>query len=191
MSLNSPFTMHSIRSLAAAQQTTGQARGAAEGQAWRFDPLSFALGLVIALVLLALVYRYREPLGHKWEQTKEKAAQLRRRLTANMSTRYSTNVIEAAQTTHVFAGLAPFDRIHVETLLQVPLASAGDDSEHRTLSPLEAIRACERVLIVGRPGSGRTTLLNYLLVFHANRLRTVGEKERVPFMSICRRWPVS
>jgi HEAT repeat protein len=147
---------------------------------WAFDPVSFVIGLVVALLLVGLTYRYRARLVQFRNQIKEKAKQLRQRLTANMATRYSENAIENAQAMHLFGALASLDKIYVETRLYAPLAPPSDTSEDLSLSPLQAVQACNRLVFIGRPGSGRTTLLSHLLLLQANKARVSKESEPVP-----------
>jgi HEAT repeat protein/energy-coupling factor transporter ATP-binding protein EcfA2 len=147
---------------------------------WRFDPISFAIGLVVALLLLGLIYRYRVQIAQRWDQAKKKANQLRQRLTASMAARYSASAVETAQAMHLLGAMASLDQIYVETQLYAPLTPATDETERLSLSPLQAIQAGDRLVIIGRPGSGRTTLLNHLLLLQAGRLHAAGEDERAP-----------
>jgi HEAT repeat protein len=163
---------------AAAQQA---ARGG-----WRFDLVSFALGFVAALLLVWLLYRYREQVAQYQDQLKEQANQLRQRLTASMAARYSREVIEIAQAAHLWGALAPLDQIYVEPQLQAPLARLEEEtaSYHagaQARYPVDQIvGASDRLVVVGQPGSGRTTLLHHLLLRQATRLQAAGESERVP-----------
>lgn len=149
-------------------------------ESWHFDLISFAIGLVVAFLLVGLVYRYRARIAHYWNQVKEGARRLRQRLTANMAARYSTNAIETAQTMHLLGALASLDQIYVETQWYAPLAPAEDETERRSLTPSQAVQASARLVIIGQPGSGRTTLLNHLLLLQAAKLHAAGEGERVP-----------
>jgi HEAT repeat protein len=147
---------------------------------WRFDPVSFAIGCVVAFLLVGLVYRYRIQFARHWEQIKNKADQARQRLTANTAARYSASAIETAQGMHLLGGLASLDQIYVETHLYAPLASDVNETGLVSLSPRQATQAGDRLVVIGQPGSGRTTLLNHLLLLQASRFHAAGSEERVP-----------
>jgi HEAT repeat protein/energy-coupling factor transporter ATP-binding protein EcfA2 len=147
---------------------------------WRFDLISFAFGFLLAFLLMGLAYRDSTRIARYWNRARENANRLRQQFTANMAARYSASAIETAQTMHLLGRLASLDAIYVETRLHALLASAGDDSQPPSLSPLQAIRANEQLALIGPPGSGRTTLLNHLLLLQAGRVHVTGESERVP-----------
>lgn len=149
-------------------------------QGWRFDWPSFASGLLVAFLLVGLVYRYRTQIVQQWDEVKGRADQLRQRLTADMAARYSASAIEVAQTMHLFGAMASLDQIYIETPLYAPLAPTEDEIAGRSWSPLQAIQASTRLLIVGQAGSGRTTLLNHLLLLQSGRLHAARAGERVP-----------
>jgi HEAT repeat protein len=178
MSKSPFFDLLSSQAWAAAQQA---ARGG-----WRFDLISFALGFVAALLLAWLVYRYREQITQYQDQLKEQVNQLRQRLTAGMAARYSREVIEIAQTAHLWGALAALDQIYVEPQLHAPLARLKDETasyqvEAQARYPVDQfVEASDRLVIIGQPGSGRTTLLHHLLLRQATRLREAGESEHVP-----------
>lgn len=153
----------------------------AVGGGWAFDLISFAIGFACALLLVGLIYRYRDRIAGFWNQVREKADQLRRRLTASMATRYRAGASKSAQTSHLLGALAPLDSVFVEMQLHAPLALPAEENDSpRSLSPLQAIHAGDRLCIIGAPGSGRTTLLNHLLLLHADQDRAVRGSERVP-----------
>lgn len=166
-------------------QPWSAAQQAARG-GWHLDLVSFAVGFVLALLLVGLAYRYRELIAQYRDQVKEQTKQLRQRFVASMATRYSTNVIETAQTMHLWGALASLDKIYVETQLYAPLVPAEDETVAQQIGlraqrPAEqAIQASDCLVIIGQPGSGRTTLLNHLLLRQAARLHAAGEDERVP-----------
>jgi HEAT repeat protein len=147
---------------------------------WRFDLVSFAIGCVVALLLVGLIYRYRIQLAHYWGQIKNKADQARQRLTANTAARYSVSAIETAQSMHLLGALASLDQIYVETQLYAPLATNVNEAGSVSLSPRQATQASNRLVIIGQPGSGRTTLLNHLLLLQASRFHAAGTDQRVP-----------
>ncbi len=147
---------------------------------WRFDFTSFAIGLIVALLLASLAYRSRARFARLWDQVKLKAQQLRERLTANMAARYSASAIETAQTMHMLSALAPLESIYVEIPLCAPLAPIEDATENTSLSLQQAIQASDRLFIIGKPGSGRTTLLNHLLLAKARQINSTRQAERVP-----------
>ncbi|NIN99953.1 MAG: NACHT domain-containing protein, partial [Anaerolineae bacterium] len=80
----------------------------------------------------------------------------------------------------MFAALAEFSDIYVETRLYPPLAPAHDSSDSPSFTPSQAIKTADRLVVIGRPGSGRTALLNHLLLLQASKVRQVGEQEQVP-----------
>jgi HEAT repeat protein/energy-coupling factor transporter ATP-binding protein EcfA2 len=147
---------------------------------WSLDLVSLVIGFLLAFLLFGLAYRYRARIARYWSRARERANRLRQRFTANMAARYSASAIEAAQTMHLLGGLAPLDAIYVETQLHAPLTSMGDEKEPLSLSPLQALQANERLSLIGPPGSGRTTLLNHLLLLQASQVYVTGESERVP-----------
>lgn len=148
-------------------------------QGWRFDVVSFAIGLLVAWLLVGLAYRYRARVARFRGRVQDQARRFRQRLTADMATRYSESVVEVAQRTHLLGTLATLDQIYVEMQLHAPLAAATDETEGRYLSPLQAIQASNRLAIIGQPGSGRTTLLNHLLLLYVAKL-VAREGRRVP-----------
>lgn len=155
----------------------------AAGGGWSFDPLSFAIGFVAALLLVLLAFRRREQIAQYREQLAEQAQQLRQRFTANMASRYSSSIIETAQTMHMWGALAPLGQIYVDVRLYAPLALIADET-HTGMPPQypseHIIQASDRLVIVGDPGSGRTMLLNHLLLRQAARLHAAGEGARAP-----------
>jgi HEAT repeat protein len=152
----------------------------ASADGWAFDPLSFVIGAIFAFALAILVYHYRHKFAQLWDRLRAQTTRLRQRLTASMATRYSTNTIETAQARHLFATLAEFGDIYVETWLYPPLAPAQDSSNALSFTPSQAIDAADRIVVIGRPGSGRTALLNHLLLQQAGKVHQAGEKEQVP-----------
>jgi HEAT repeat protein/energy-coupling factor transporter ATP-binding protein EcfA2 len=147
---------------------------------WNLDLVSLAIGFLLAFLIIGLAYRYRTSIARYWGRVQERAKKLRQRFTANMAARYSASAIETAQTMHLLGGLASLDAIYVESQLHAPLASMGDESAPPSLSPLQALQANERLVLLGPPGSGRTTLLNHLLLLQASQVYVTGESERVP-----------
>ncbi len=154
----------------------------ASNAAWRFDLWSFLLGLVVALVLVVWAYRYRERFVGQWSAFKENVDQLRQRLTANMATRYDRSVSETTETMHLFGGLAPFERIHVEALVQPFLTTATDDLASRPFALRRAVQSNTRLLIVGPAGSGRTMQLCHLLREESERVQKRDKDARVPIL---------
>ena len=86
-------------------------------QGWRFDVVSFAIGLLVAWLLVGLAYRYRARVARFRGRVQDQARRFRQRLTADMATRYSESVVEVAQRTHLLGTLATLDQIYVEMQL--------------------------------------------------------------------------
>jgi HEAT repeat protein len=147
---------------------------------WVFDPISFAIGFLVALLLVSLLFRYRSRIAEFWDGIKQKAKQLQQRLTASMADRYSVNTIETAQTRHLFGALTSFDEVYVDTRLYAALAPSQNASGSPSFTPAQAVEAGDRLVIIGHAGSGRTMLLNRILLLQARKVRLAGEHERVP-----------
>jgi len=147
---------------------------------WNFDLTSFLIGFVSALLLVGLAYRYRATLARYRSQITDRVGRLRRWFTASMAARYSSAAIESAQKLHLFGSVATLDKIYVKRHLRAPLAAHTEDAPPLLLSPSQAVKMGQPLLIIGPSGSGRTTLLNHLLLTQASQLHAAGEGERVP-----------
>jgi HEAT repeat protein len=151
----------------------------AANTSWGFDLVSFAIGVISALVTVGLLFRNRTRINQFWLGLKQRASQFRQRLTANMATRYSEAAVDTARAMHLFGSMAPLDEIYVEPQLRAVLAPSIDGSAP-LLSPAQSIKASDHVVILGPPGSGRTVLFSHLLLSNASRLNKAGEDIRVP-----------
>lgn len=157
--------------------TIGQQTASAS---WAFDFISFVIGVFSALLVVGLLFRNRTRINQLWIRLKQRVSKFRQRLTANMATRYSEVAVETAQTMHLFGSMTQLDEIYVEPQLRALLAPMPDRASSLLLSPQQALKANDQLIIIGAPGSGRTVLLSHLLLSHASRVKTMGEAVRVP-----------
>jgi HEAT repeat protein len=147
---------------------------------WRFDPVSFALGFVIALLVVVILYHYRAIFARLRDRARASAQRLHHRLTASRAARYGEKVIEQAQGMHLLGNTVPLEHIFVPVQM-VPAWEVGqDEDEPPALTPLQALLGNNRLVLLGKSGGGRTTLLAHLLLHQADRLREAGEAERIP-----------
>lgn len=151
----------------------------------RFDFFSFLLGFVTACILFAVAFRYRARLGVLRDRLQDSFSQLRERLTAGTDFRYRQDVAHLWQTNHLAGSLIALNDILIaphfwsdlpplepgseaDTDLTHVIPATYDYTElfgaYRGAGPTtrDLARAQSHVLILGKPGSGKSTALTYL-----------------------------
>ena len=170
---------------------------------FRIDHLSFWLGFIAASLFWWLYRKYKGYLPKIKElQQKSTVAVQHQRRTAD-EIYYSLNVLEASQGMHLCCQFFPLETIILPPKLLVPpiefependipdnLSTASISSQLipflpdwpelsaqypcPSLSPSESLQKMARIVIVGNPGSGKTTSLAYLASQIANRDPATG-----------------
>ncbi len=163
---------------------------------WQFDAKSALIGAVAAFVLVGLVYYFRDALRQSREAITARLAQLSQRLQANAEERYRELVTKHAHSLGVPAHVAPLDAIFVEPTLLVPPPSPQSTAELDTLPdspralPLRQIFGEHpRLVILGAPGTGKTTLLAYIALACA-RAEEDNAKVKVTLGAVQERLPL-
>lgn len=133
---------------------------------WQFDIISALIGASVTLLLSGLAYTYRDVLGRGWSALVARLGRLQHRLQASAEERYREQIAAWARAS-MTPSTASLEAIFIEPNLLVPPPIPQTLSEHIELDPhaLPLHRILEDhpfLLIVGAPGSGRTTLLAYL-----------------------------
>lgn len=140
---------------------------------WQFDPYSALLGAALALALVGLAYTLRGPLVQAWQQVRAALSRLSGQAMAGAEERYRRAVANWAQQAHALARLGPLEQFFVPPELIPPPPHPDPETDTLAIpSPLPlgtALRGHRRLLLIGPPGSGRSTLLAYLALAHARR----------------------
>ncbi|MEP7357928.1 MAG: hypothetical protein ABI847_11850, partial [Anaerolineales bacterium] len=150
------------------------------------DPLSFWLGFAAALVLSALLYRFRGLLSQGRAALVRRLRRLTEYLTSGTERAWREDVLRDAQTSHLAGTFFALDEILLPPrllLLPAPFDPSAPPPEPDlndaipvlpdwpemaaifqapSLSPAEAFRAPAPLLIIGAAGSGKTTLLAHI-----------------------------
>ena len=150
------------------------------------DLVSFWLGLFIAGLLAFLFYRYRRRLGGWRQSAAQRLSRLREALTSGAEQTWREDVLRYAQTTHLAGSLFSLDDILLPPRLLVPATPYDPTApppdldinsaipvmpewpdlaaiyQMPGLSPAEALAGGGHLLILGGPGTGKTTLLAHL-----------------------------
>ena len=146
---------------------------------WQFDLYSALLGAGFTLLLIGLIYLLQEPLQRGWQEARRVVLSAFGQVTAGWEARYRERVIHWAQGAHTLADLGPLEQYfvpaHVALQLSIPDPQQEPAPAPQVLSPSDALQGHPRILLVGGPASGRTTLLAYLALTHAR-----PEGTRVP-----------
>ena len=146
---------------------------------WQFDLYSALLGAGFTLLLIGLIYLLQEPLQRGWQEARRVVLSAFGQVTAGWEARYRERVIRWAQGAHTLADLGPLEQYfvpaHVALQLSIPDPQQEPAPAPQVLSPSDALQGHPRILLVGGPASGRTTLLAYLALTHAR-----PEGTRVP-----------
>ena len=134
---------------------------------WHFDPLSAALGAIAAFLLLGLARLFR-PLVASLRQGAQRAIG---KATAGAEQRYRQRIVAWASEAHLLSFVAPLNEIFVPPRLIPPLPHPDPTStlpvDRRPISLEAALSGHPRLALLGDVGSGRTTLLTYLALTHA------------------------
>ncbi len=156
---------------------------------FKFDPLSFVLGLIVAWVIAIVLYQQRAGVQAIADRLRARGQQLRTSLTANIESRYLAALrahLDQLALTHTQAA---FDQLYVTQRFAAPVArptlTTPDPNAPTTVSVSAALRSTTRLAVLGDPGSGRTTLLNKLARVYADKqvVATFGLKsERLPVL---------
>lgn len=140
---------------------------------WRFDPLSAAIGAVLALIATGLFLHLRGSLIRGWERAVAEARRLSARITASAEQRYREHVAAWAVRRGSLSHLAPLDRVFVPPGLIPPPAhphpEAGPSVGRVSLPLGAALSGHPRLVVIGDLGSGRSALLAYLALVYARR----------------------
>lgn len=154
------------------------------GQNWRFDPLSFGVGLLAGLILAVGLYKVW-PSMSRWRDSG--LGRLQKTLgwvRASVEARYLNETAVMTQTHHLGRQWAKLEQIFVPPRLSAPITEIDPNNlphwgaEHlntlwpelalRMATPLPAmltavqlLASAQRVLIAGHSGGGKTTLLAY------------------------------
>jgi len=156
-------------------------------QGWHFDPLSALIGAISALLLLALLYRYRAVLKARLRALREWVTSLVEHIGASFEERYREHLTARSEAQHVLAGQVPLAAVYIPPHLRAPPLSPGEDDEsglpeeaareryqrlsgyrpQRTFPLSQALQQCPRLAVAGPPGAGRTALLAYLAQTYA------------------------
>lgn len=146
---------------------------------WQFDIYSALLGAGFTLLLIGLGYLLREPFLRGWQEVKQATLRAFSQMTAGWEARYRERVIRWAQSAHTLADMGPLEQYFVPMRLTLPLPLPDPEREvpsaSQPLSPDDALHGHPRLLVVGGPASGRSTLLAHLALTHAR-----AEGPRVP-----------
>lgn len=133
---------------------------------WHFDPYSALIGAAVTLFLVGLAYRFRRPISDGWAEVKATLRNYVGRVSAGVEGWYRDAVAKWAQQAHTLSRLGKLDQLFVPPLLLASPLQANTEpvsiSGHRRVSLNAALTGHPRLLLVGEPGSGRSTLLAYL-----------------------------
>lgn len=147
---------------------------------WQLDIYSALFGAGFTLLLIGLAYLLREPLMRGGQEVRRAALRIFGQVTAGWEARYRAQLIRWAQGAHTLADMGTLEQYFVPVSLRQPLPAPDPKREGppapQPLSPDDALRGHPRLLLVGGPASGRSTLLAYWALTHARG----GERTRVP-----------
>jgi len=164
-------------------------RPAPAAPTWQFDVVSALIGAVIALLLIGLIYRYRDALRRTREGLVAPLHRLSHWLQASAEDVYRERVTTLARSLVAPANVAALEAVFVEPELLISTPPPQSTSESMpgidTLSDGPQVLPLRRILgghpqlaILGTPGSGRTTLLAYIALACA-RAAEGGTKPKV------------
>jgi HEAT repeat protein len=135
---------------------------------WRFDLPSALIGAAVALLLVGLIYTFRDALRRAWETFLIPLRRLSHYLLAGAEETYREQIVSWARSVVIPARAAALDDVFVEPILLAPLPSPKSVSEvdPRASPPLVLMRQIlerhPRLVIRGEAGMGKTTALAYL-----------------------------
>ena len=137
-------------------------------QSWRFDPLSALIGAVVALVLAGLAYAFRGALGRLGQATARVLSEFLDYMRASTEENYRRLIAATARSLIIPEHAAVLESVFVEPQLLVPpelpqtVSDVEPIAELPTLPLGRAMEGHPQLMILGAPGSGRTTALAYL-----------------------------
>jgi HEAT repeat protein len=149
---------------------------------WRFDLPSALIGAAAALLLVGLIYTFRDALRRAWEAFLVPLRRLSHYLLAGAEETYREQVVSWARSFVIPARAAALDDVFVEPALLAPLPSPKSVSEvdphvGPPLVPLrQTLERHPRLVIRGEAGMGKTTALAYLALVCAR----MEDSETVP-----------
>ncbi len=132
---------------------------------WTFDAPSFFVGVVVTLLIVGLIYLFRRPLQDGIGRLRERARDLRSRLTAGAESRYRESLRDWLDELHVGEWAAPFEAVYRPPRFSPPAPRPSLSPDTTSPSPItlrQALSATQRLAALGEPGLGRTALLVYL-----------------------------
>ena len=133
--------------------------------AWRFDAPSFFIGIVFALLIVGLIYLFRQPIRDGIERLRERVRDLRDRLTAGAERRYREALRDRLVDLHVGELAAPFEDVYLPPRFDPPAprpSLSPDTTSPPSITLRQALASTQRLAALGESGSGRTALLVYL-----------------------------
>ena len=138
-------------------------------QQWNFDLLSALIGAAATFLITILVYVYREQLERLWQRIAEPANELGQYLAANAMEQYQERITTWADGVTIPRGCGSLDELFVtrEAIIPAPAPQSTAEIEqgllHALTMPFEqAFDGHNRLILVGTPGSGRTTVMAHL-----------------------------
>lgn len=136
---------------------------------WQFDVTSALIGTAVALLLAGLAYRFRGALRLGWETVIAPFVQSYRRMQSSAEDQYRQRIARQARSLTIPRAIVPLDAVLVEPVLAAPppLSQQISDVELMHAPPLtlpagRMLGRHPRLIVLGWPGAGRTTLLAYL-----------------------------
>ncbi|NLE44335.1 MAG: hypothetical protein GX620_06405 [Chloroflexi bacterium] len=143
-------------------------------QRWQFDTASAAIGALAAILLCAGLFASRRILRSAWQRIQRTTERLSHYLQASVEENYRDLVIERSRSLFVPGHYAGLDALFVEPWVTLPpdysepvVEFDRDLSAERTVRLHQALRGHPLLLLVGPPGSGRTTILAFLAMTNA------------------------
>ena len=133
-------------------------------RSWQFDPPSALIGAGITLLLIGLVYVFREELRRGWESVLSSLAQVRHRLQASAEEIYRERLSTRARSLITPTHVAPLETLFIEPellLSSIPSSSQAEGSSLalQRLTLPQAWGEHSRLAILGETGTGKSTLL--------------------------------
>ncbi len=154
---------------------------------WQFDAVSALIGAIVTLVLVGLVYYFRDTLRQSRENVAASLDQLSQSMQANTDDRYRALVVTKARSLSMFAHTAPLDAVFVEPELLVPIPPAQSSSETDALISGPTVLSWRQILgehhklaILGVSGAGKTMLLAHIAGVCARATEKNAETQTVP-----------
>ncbi|MCP4536967.1 MAG: NACHT domain-containing protein [Chloroflexi bacterium] len=163
---------------------------------WRFDFVSALIGVIGTLILVGLIYYFRDKLSQGRENITGSLTQFSQGLQANTDDRYRALVVTQARSLSTLAHVAPLNVVFVEPELIVPISSiqSPSDTDAQTTGPYvlpwgQIVGEHPKLVILGAPGTGKTVLLARIAIVCARAIEKSSETRTVP-ESILGRLPI-